>query len=221
MLSFLFLTMLSLGSLASAQNCLIQGRCVNSHLIQLTGAGSATDCLQDCKDFQGCQWYSFKQRSKTTCELFSDCNEISTDDCDQCQTGEVSCDLIQCDLPGFCTVSNTRLIIYQEQCHFFIDCDIVILSKTLDKNLFYFQGYLLDTLKVSSKQQCLENCKNMPDCHWISFGLTEALNECFLFETCDSIDGNDVEYISSQEECPTDENPFFSKISFLRILNLW
>ena len=107
MLSFLFLTMLSLGSLVSAQNCLIQGRCVNSHLIQLTGAGSATDCLQDCKDFQGCQWYSFKQRSKTTCELFSDCNEISTDDCDQCQTGEVSCDLIQCDLSGLCTVSKT------------------------------------------------------------------------------------------------------------------
>ena len=109
MLNFLFLTMLSLASLASAQECLIQGRCVNSQLIHLTGAGSATDCLQDCKDFPGCQWYSFKERSKTICELFSDCNEISTNDCDHCVSGQVQCDLINCNLPGYCTVSITRI----------------------------------------------------------------------------------------------------------------
>ena len=104
MLNFLYLTILSLGSLALAQECFIQGRCINSHLIQLTDAGSATDCLQDCKDFQGCQWYSFNQRSQTTCELFSDCNEITTNDCDHCQTGQVSCDL------SFCKISFKRIL---------------------------------------------------------------------------------------------------------------
>ena len=98
MLNFLYLAILSLGSLVSAQECLIQGRCINSHLIQLTNAGSATVCLQDCKDFQGCLWYSFNQRSQTTCELFSDCNEITTNDCDHCQTGQVSCDLSFCKI---------------------------------------------------------------------------------------------------------------------------
>ena len=82
-------------SLASAQECNINGICINSNLLDLTNATSGIKCLEDCKEFPGCQWYSFNQGLETTCELLDECNELSTEDCDHCESGQVDCDLIQ------------------------------------------------------------------------------------------------------------------------------
>ena len=92
-------------ALASAQECQLSGRCINSNLVSLTAADSSTQCLQDCKDYAGCHWYTYKEKVRTICELFADCNELSTEDCDFCVSGQKECDLYQCDIPGFCTVS--------------------------------------------------------------------------------------------------------------------
>ena len=159
------LLLLMFFAFASAQDCHLNGRCVRSDLIKLTAAASTTECLQDCKNFPGCQWYSYKQRTRTTCQLFSNCNELSMEDCDYCESGQVGCQLYTCDQLGFCV------------------------------------GFLLDTLKVSSQQDCLAKCKTMQDCHWISYGVTESMNECLLYQTCDTINNNDAGYISSQAEC--------------------
>ena len=51
----------------------------------------------------------------------------------------------------------------------------------------------------------------MLNCTWTSFGITEASNECFTFSSCDSIDENDIEYVSSQSECYQDSNANFSE----------
>ena len=82
-------------SLISAQECNINGICINSNLLDRTNATSGSACLQDCKEFQGCKWYSFKQGTTTSCELLSNCNELSTENCTLCESGQVNCDLIQ------------------------------------------------------------------------------------------------------------------------------
>ena len=90
------LILFSIGiSLASAQECNINGICINSNLLDLTNATSGIKCLEDCKEFPGCQWYSFNQGLETTCELLDECNELSTEDCDHCESGQVNCDLTQ------------------------------------------------------------------------------------------------------------------------------
>ena len=80
-------------SLISAQECNINGICINSNLLDRTNATSGRECLQDCKEFHGCEWYSFNLT--TSCELLSNCNEISTENCTICESGQVNCDLIQ------------------------------------------------------------------------------------------------------------------------------
>ena len=79
----------------SAQECNINGICINSNLLDLTNATSGRECLQDCKSLLGCEWYSFKQGTTTSCELLSNCNELSDEDCTACESGQVNCDLIQ------------------------------------------------------------------------------------------------------------------------------
>ena len=82
-------------SLAFALECNIHGRCINSDILELTNATSGNECHQNCKNVQGCEWYTFDQGAKNTCELFTNCNELSIEDCDNCESGQVDCILIQ------------------------------------------------------------------------------------------------------------------------------
>jgi len=93
--NMLFLIWIGIISLASAQECNIHGICIDSDLLDFTNATSGTECLQDCKDFSGCEWYSFNQGSEYTCALLANCNELSTEDCDNCESGQVDCNLIK------------------------------------------------------------------------------------------------------------------------------
>ncbi len=87
-----------------AETCNADGQCINSTLLKILTASNSTECLDDCKDYDGCNWFSYQPQGKL-CELFANCNEISVDDCLDCVTGEVTCDDLQCNIPGQCQVS--------------------------------------------------------------------------------------------------------------------
>ena len=65
-------------------------------------------CLQLCKDYPGCKWYTFDPTLKD-CELFEYCKTISSVDCPHCLTGEVDCHIFQCSVPGICQVKLSRI----------------------------------------------------------------------------------------------------------------
>ena len=48
------------------------------------------DCLQDCKDLDGCEWYTF-DTSSGVCLLFADCPNID-ESCGTCISGEDDCE---------------------------------------------------------------------------------------------------------------------------------
>ena len=84
----------------SPNTCFEAGECIYSHLIEITRAYSAERCLKDCKNTYGCKWFTYKKHDGDVCELFSSCEYFSTDDCDSCISGEVSCNTFECDYNG-------------------------------------------------------------------------------------------------------------------------
>ena len=84
--------------------CYEKGECLYSNLLEVTYASSAQNCLKDCRDFNGCKWFTYKQNHQL-CELFESCEYLTGNECgEDCITGQVSCPDEQCGLNGRCQV---------------------------------------------------------------------------------------------------------------------
>ena len=103
-LSTLILVGLYLFLGVSAQQCDVEGECFNATLIGISIANNAKQCLKACKqaeDISGCNWYSFNPQTQI-CEFLDNCDDIQTDTCPNCVSGQVSCPIYECNLHGLC-----------------------------------------------------------------------------------------------------------------------
>ena len=85
---------------SSAQQCYVPGICIG----QLLGAFEAYDryqCLSVCSNFRDCTWFSSNEEDGF-CGLYKTCDEVSTEDCPQCVSGEYTCEVLSCNLVGEC-----------------------------------------------------------------------------------------------------------------------
>ena len=92
--------------------CNEPGQCTNSTIITITQALSALECLNDCKAQPGCNFYTFNPELDNLCELFDECENLTTAGCTECVSGNVNCSGVQCGLMGLCQVG-------QNTCHRF------------------------------------------------------------------------------------------------------
>jgi len=71
--------------------CLIQGQC-QGNVISIEASSSKDECLQQCKDTEGCKWFTFlaKNEAKDSCILYRDCTTID-ESCSNCISGESRC----------------------------------------------------------------------------------------------------------------------------------
>ena len=86
--------------------CYELGECLNSNLIDVTLVNTTAQCLEDCKNTEGCQWFTYKYPvyRQAFCEHFETCN-LWSDNCDNCTVGHVTCPEQQCNSLGRCKVS--------------------------------------------------------------------------------------------------------------------
>jgi hypothetical protein len=72
---------------------LIQGQC-QGNLISIAASSSKDECLQQCKDAEGCGWFTFlaKNEKKHSCILYRDCPAID-ESCSNCISGESRCEV--------------------------------------------------------------------------------------------------------------------------------
>ena len=107
---FVILTALAFGLAVTAKEpqCYVEGECLDSQLVNLTLQDNYNGCLNDCKDNMDCQWFTFKG-SGNVCLLLSDCITVSTENCQDCYSGEKTCQpKLDCNRNGICQVKNTR-----------------------------------------------------------------------------------------------------------------
>ena len=87
-----------------ALTCFEKGECLNSYLLDVAETESPQQCLVQCKQTQGCNWFTLNPFFNH-CELFSDCLTFSEASCPECISGEVGCSAYNCNIPGRCQVS--------------------------------------------------------------------------------------------------------------------
>ena len=61
------------------------------------------------------------------------------------------------------------------------------------------QGNVIETSTLDSTNDCLNQCKGMSDCKWFSYSYDEKT--CFTFSSCDTLDEEKTDFVSSQVEC--------------------
>ena len=79
--------------------CFVAGECLHSYTVGVSLEDTPTLCLDFCKDTDGCQVFTHYQ-SNSICALYSECVQLSADSCDDCISGEATCDPIACNEPG-------------------------------------------------------------------------------------------------------------------------
>jgi len=67
----------------------ISGECIGQFLHAEIDVPSQEDCLNICKEFQRCNWFTYIQ-SSLSCLLFSDCQTLD-ETCLDCISGESRC----------------------------------------------------------------------------------------------------------------------------------
>ena len=92
-------------TVVTANQCRINGECVDSDVVTEFYADNSKECLRACKNTTNYQWYTYVN-SANFCFIFSNCNEIRNDTCFDCISGEVTCPDTDCDLTGICEVRN-------------------------------------------------------------------------------------------------------------------
>lgn len=61
------------------------------------------------------------------------------------------------------------------------------------------QGFFIGSEITSDIGQCLQECKAMDKCKWISFKGEDG--ECVLLEDCSNLDASKTEFLSGQKDC--------------------
>ncbi len=98
----------------STEFCFVHGECIEGSFTGMSLQKSDIYCLKYCQ-FQNFNFnskithFSFDPKTKI-CEMFSDCNQISTSDCPQCISGHVDCTYEACNQPGLCEVTFYEII---------------------------------------------------------------------------------------------------------------
>merc|ERR1711934_130961 len=102
----------------SAQQCFDLGQCKDSILLGAVTATSTNECLGLCKEIDGCEYLTY-DHTNGFCGLYLDCASIGTEQCEQCITGPVTCEYIQCNIPGQCV----GIFEYQQTAQTQTDCE--------------------------------------------------------------------------------------------------
>ena len=63
-------------------------------------------------------------------------------------------------------------------------------------------GKLLSTEQQYYKYYCDLDCQEDPNCHFYSFESSGGSRDCYLFETCSTLDENVNNFLSSKAGCP-------------------
>merc|ERR1711953_196827 len=84
-----------------AQQCFDLGGCQESPLLGAITVESTNQCLKTCKETEGCQHITY-DHTNGFCGLYLDCVTLDGSECEQCLSGPVTCDYIQCGIPGQC-----------------------------------------------------------------------------------------------------------------------
>ena len=79
--------------------CFVDGECLDSIAVGVSQQETADQCLSDCKEAETCHQFTF-YRDDSVCVLFNDCSQLSDLNCDDCISGDASCDSIYCNEPG-------------------------------------------------------------------------------------------------------------------------
>merc|ERR1712027_258388 len=101
-----------------AEQCFDLGQCKNSIALGATTADSTNQCLQLCKETTGCEYLTF-DHTNGACLLYTECTSLGIDECEQCLSGPVSCEFIQCGIPGQCV----GILEYQQTAQTQTDCE--------------------------------------------------------------------------------------------------
>ena len=64
---------------------------------------------------------------------------------------------------------------------------------------FTLQGDLDHSEPSTSKDACLQSCKNSPGCGWYSYNAETTI--CLEFATCNEVDSSSTDFISGQVSC--------------------
>ena len=97
--------------LTSSLICYTPGQCLDSNFVGAIPANEINECLLSCKENIKCYWSTFYPEF-SSCNLFSECNDLNNSQCTDCLTSKKECDIIQCDLEGFCTVFCFKLFYF-------------------------------------------------------------------------------------------------------------
>ena len=101
------LSLITSSAVAELQ-CFVEGQCLNSPILDITLQEDANACLKHCQEDPTCRWFTFDD-AVDLCELFETCPTLSDDQCDQCVSGENTCEpqpTYMCGMTGFCEVKK-------------------------------------------------------------------------------------------------------------------
>merc|ERR1712027_3038 len=101
-----------------AEQCFDLGQCKNSIALGATTADSTNQCLQLCKETTGCEYLTF-DHTNGACLLYTECTSLGTEECEQCLSGPVNCNYIECGIPGQCV----GILEYQQTAQTKTDCE--------------------------------------------------------------------------------------------------
>ena len=86
---------------SASPQCSVKGECTSSHLNGISIVANTKECLKQCEEEPDCHWYTFNPESNV-CEFLENCEEINVESCPKCVSGESSCPVYLCNLPGIC-----------------------------------------------------------------------------------------------------------------------
>ena len=102
-LKIFFASLLVLPAFNHAKQCSVPGQCTDSTILKAFKIETKELCLEEAKQTPNCTWYTFHPKYEL-CELFSECNSLTEDNCDECTSGESTCVPYKCEIQGFCQV---------------------------------------------------------------------------------------------------------------------
>ncbi len=96
--------------------CFVQGQCQESIFLDQDLADDAYQCLSFCQATEDCSYFTYFTDT-TACVAFLDCNTFDQS-CDNCVSGQVDCEALQCFVEGECQGSylDTDLVEDAEDC---------------------------------------------------------------------------------------------------------
>lgn len=90
--------------------CNIPGECLHGSSTGLEIVDSVEECISLCESRDACFYYTFSP-DDGLCIEYADCEEVSTDACENCLSGNKNCLESPCKIPGW--VNNLDFTFFQ------------------------------------------------------------------------------------------------------------